>query len=148
MEIDQVQPLKRLITAGEAAIKNKVADFTQYGDYYNAYGPTESAICASVFKVAKGKEIEYSIVPIGRPICNTQIYIVNKDLGLMPVGLPGEICIGGAGLAKGDLKFPGLNPDMFFEKPFFSPPPIVPNGGVCKRLSHCNTKLHATLFNT
>ncbi len=118
MEIDQVQPLKRLITAGEAAIKNKVADFTQYGDYYNAYGPTESAICASVFKVAKGKEIEYSIVPIGRPICNTQIYIVNKDLGLMPVGLPGEICIGGAGLARGYLNLPGLTADRFIENPF------------------------------
>src|SRR5258708_6681949 len=118
MEIDQVQPLKRLITAGEAAIKNKVADFTQYGDYYNAYGPTESAICASVFKVAKGKEIEYSIVPIGRPICNTQIYIVNKDLGLMPVGLPGEICIGGGGVCRGGLHLPGLTADRFIENPF------------------------------
>src|SRR5258708_10311490 len=133
MEIDQVQPLKRLITAGEAAIKNKVADFTQYGDYYNAYGPTESAICASVFKVAKGKEIEYSIVPIGRPICNTQIYIVNKDLGLMPVGLPGEICIGGAGLARGDPNFPGLTPATVLENTFFSHQPRDPAGGLGKR---------------
>jgi amino acid adenylation domain-containing protein/non-ribosomal peptide synthase protein (TIGR01720 family)/FkbM family methyltransferase len=118
MQIENIQSLKKLITAGEAAIKNKAEEFSSFGDYYNAYGPTESSICASIFKIDKGQTIENSMVPIGRPISNTLIYILNERQGLIPLGSVGEICIGGSGLARGYLNNPELTAAKFVPNPF------------------------------
>lgn len=118
IQIEKIQNLKKLVTAGEAAIKSKVVEFSSYGDYYNAYGPTETSICASVFKVDKGSEMDGNIVPIGVPISNTQIYIVDERQSLVPIGSVGEICIGGTGLARGYLNKPELTAKKFVSNPF------------------------------
>jgi amino acid adenylation domain-containing protein len=118
LDIQQLQGLKKLITAGEAAILEKAALFNQYGDYYNAYGPTESSIWASVYEVKKGAGISGLTVPIGAAIPNTKLYILNAQEMLVPVGIIGEICISGEGLARGYLNNQALTDEKFVPHPF------------------------------
>jgi len=118
MDIEKVRTLKKLITAGEQAIPEQAASFLQHGVYYNAYGPTESSICASIFKVNRGVQAPDRNIPIGAPIANTQLYIVDDQGALMPIGAIGEICIGGAGLARGYWHNPDLTAEKFIADPF------------------------------
>ncbi|RLJ72738.1 non-ribosomal peptide synthetase [Pedobacter alluvionis] len=118
LNIDNMKPLRKLITAGEPAHKNKVEEFLTVGTYFNAYGPTESSICATVLSLEKNSIITQPNVPMGKPIDNTQIYILDELLALVPIGLMGEIFIGGDGLARGYLNKKSLTDEKFIENPF------------------------------
>ncbi|MEH2095022.1 condensation domain-containing protein, partial [Nostoc sp.] len=83
---------------------------------HNLYGPTEACIDATFWNCQR--EIYPQVVPIGRPISNTQIYILDQNLQPVPVGVPGELHIGGAGLAKGYLNLPELTQEKFIPNPF------------------------------
>ncbi|MEX0805585.1 MAG: amino acid adenylation domain-containing protein [Candidatus Binatia bacterium] len=89
-------------------------------DLYNQYGPTEACIDATFWKCEQG-DFQQS-VPIGRPIANTQIYLLDSHLHLVPVGVPGEIYIGGDGLARGYLNRPELTAEKFIANPFSNEP--------------------------
>ncbi|MEW7281161.1 amino acid adenylation domain-containing protein [Aquimarina sp. 2201CG1-2-11] len=82
---------------------------------WNEYGPTEATVgCVKYKYVASGR----STVPIGKPVTNTQIYILNSELGLQPIGVIGELCIGGVQVARGYLNREELTRDKFIENPF------------------------------
>src|SRR6185369_14012963 len=83
----------------------------------NSYGPTEATVVATVWEVGeeKGEERE---VPIGRAIDNVEVYVVDGELGLVPVGVRGELCVGGKGLARGYLKQAGLTAEKFRPNPY------------------------------
>ncbi|MBD0265894.1 MAG: amino acid adenylation domain-containing protein, partial [Tolypothrix sp. Co-bin9] len=83
----------------------------------NEYGPTETVVGCCIYKVPDGKHFSGSI-PIGRPIANTQLYILNESLQPQPIGVPGELYIGGAGLARGYLNRPELTTEKFISNPF------------------------------
>jgi amino acid adenylation domain-containing protein len=83
----------------------------------NEYGPTETVVGCCVYTVPKGDRGLASI-PIGRPIANTQLYVLSQTLQPLPVGVPGELYIGGAGLARGYLKQPELTAERFVPNPF------------------------------
>ncbi|MCR3761893.1 amino acid adenylation domain-containing protein, partial [Clostridium felsineum] len=83
----------------------------------NGYGPTEATICTTFYKYIKGKDYG-KIVPIGRPLNNTQIYILDKNNKLMPPGTVGELCIAGAGIARGYLNRPDLTAEKFVDNPY------------------------------
>jgi len=83
---------------------------------FNEYGPTEATVACSVYEINKSKE--YQTIPIGRPIWNTQMYILDTHLNLVPIGVEGEIYIGGVGLARGYLNQPGLTAERFISNPF------------------------------
>jgi acyl-CoA synthetase (AMP-forming)/AMP-acid ligase II len=85
---------------------------------WNLYGPTESTIWSTLYRV---KSVE-GTVPIGRPIANTEIYILDGYLKPVPIGVPGELHIGGAGLARGYLKRPDLTAEKFIGHPFSTDP--------------------------
>jgi len=80
---------------------------------WNMYGPTETTIWSAVNPVEKGKPIL-----IGHPIANTQFYVVDRHLQPVPVGVPGELLIGGEGLARGYLNRPELAAEKFIANPF------------------------------
>ncbi|NER25603.1 MAG: amino acid adenylation domain-containing protein [Symploca sp. SIO1C2] len=86
------------------------------GQVWNLYGPTETTIWSSITQV--DNNLNGSSVPIGRAINNTQVYILDKQLQPVPIGVPGEIYIGGAGLAKGYLNRPELTQEKFILNPF------------------------------
>jgi FkbM family methyltransferase len=81
---------------------------------WNMYGPTETTIWSSLERIAAEPER----ITIGRPIANTQIYLLDQRLNPVPVGVPGRLYIGGAGLARGYLKRPELTAERFVPDPF------------------------------
>lgn len=85
--------------------------------FVNEYGPTETVVGCCVYQVPNDQHIS-GPVPIGRPIANTQIYVLNQYLQPVPIGLPGELYIGGIGLAHGYLNQPELTAERFLPNPF------------------------------
>jgi acyl carrier protein len=86
--------------------------------FYNLYGPTECTVAATVARI----EVARTQPTIGRPIANTQIYLVDPQLNPVPVGVHGELCIGGLGLARGYLRRPALTAERFIPNPFSHEP--------------------------
>ncbi len=110
--------LRLVITSGEALSDELKNNF--YLDIsaqlHNLYGPTEASIDVTHFYCNPHGGL--SVVPIGTPISNTQIYILNESLNPSPIGVSGEIYIGGAGLARGYLNRPDLTAERFIPNPF------------------------------
>ncbi|MBW4613204.1 MAG: amino acid adenylation domain-containing protein [Desmonostoc vinosum HA7617-LM4] len=114
LPVDELPALQTLIVAGEACPANLVDKWSGGRRFFNAYGPTESTVCATVAQCQQGKQAP----PIGRPIDNTQIYILDSDLQPVPIGVPGELYIAGVGLARGYLNRPDLTNEKFIPNPF------------------------------
>lgn len=116
----QCQPkgLRILITGGAAADPQIVKSSVGNGRYVNAYGPTESTVQATFWEYQRNTEVP-SKIPIGKPIDNTKIYIMNSG-ELCGIGIPGEICIAGAGVARGYLNRDELTAQKFSDDPFGS----------------------------
>ncbi|SFB79726.1 non-ribosomal peptide synthetase [Pseudoalteromonas denitrificans] len=93
----ELSTLKILITAGEPANFDDAAYYSQKMQYFNAYGPTEVSVCATIEKVTDPSLYNQSI-PIGKPLANVDVFVLGKT-SLAPVGVPGELCIMGEGLA-------------------------------------------------
>ncbi|HEU5380231.1 MAG TPA: amino acid adenylation domain-containing protein [Ktedonobacteraceae bacterium] len=114
--------LRRVICSGEALLYRTVERFyaTLTCGLHNLYGPTEAAIDVSYWPCS----LDYpgKIVPIGRPIANIQLYVVDKHLHPQPVGVPGELCIGGVGLAAGYYHRDDLTQKSFVRNPFSQDP--------------------------
>lgn len=81
---------------------------------WNMYGPTETTIWSGVYRVTSAK----GTVPIGQPIANTQFYILDAHLNATPIGVPGELHIGGDGLARGYMNRPELRAEKFIPDPY------------------------------
>ncbi|AFZ17608.1 non-ribosomal peptide synthetase [Allocoleopsis franciscana] len=110
--------LKRVICSGEALPFELTQRFFARLDaeLHNLYGPTEAAIDVTFWQCQR--QSERQTVPIGRPIANTQIYILDSHLTPTPIGVPGELYIGGDGLARGYLNRPELTAEKFIPNPF------------------------------
>jgi amino acid adenylation domain-containing protein len=113
---EELPALQTLVVAGEACPPQLARRWAEGRRFINAYGPTETTVCATS-GIYDG-ESECLTVPIGRPISNTQIYVLDDDLGPVPIGVPGELYIGGAGLARGYLGRAGLTGERFVPSPF------------------------------
>jgi aspartate racemase len=88
----------------------------------NGYGPTENTTFTCCYSIPQGLAKDTTTIPIGRPIANTDVYILDQYLQLVPVGVPGELYTGGDGLARGYLKRPDLTEEKFISHPFSSDP--------------------------
>jgi amino acid adenylation domain-containing protein len=84
------------------------------GTLFNLYGPTETTIWSSIARIEEREET----ITIGRPIANTALYVLGSGRQLQPVGVPGELAIGGAGVARGYLRRPELTAEKFVPDPF------------------------------
>ena len=115
---EEVAVISRLITGGEAANPAFVEAHAPVGDFYNAYGPTEIAICASMWRLPKGGQLREGIVPIGSALPNTQLYILNEAMQEVPQGHKGQLYVGGAGVAAGYLNLPEQTAEKFIDNPF------------------------------
>ncbi|MFI2612906.1 amino acid adenylation domain-containing protein, partial [Kitasatospora sp. NPDC018616] len=115
--------LRTVVFGGEAADAATVRAVLREGApgrLLHGYGPTENTTFSSVHVVTALAE-DAATVPIGRPIDNSHLYVVDSGLRLVPRGVPGELCVGGAGLAHGYRGRPGLTADRFVPDPFGAP---------------------------
>ncbi|MBR8837984.1 MAG: amino acid adenylation domain-containing protein [Stigonema ocellatum SAG 48.90 = DSM 106950] len=111
---EKLPALQTIIVAGEACSAELIRQWSAGRNFFNAYGPTEASVCATIAKCTDGDQK----ISIGRPIANTQIYILDSHLQQVPVGVPGELHIGGAGLARGYFNRPELTQEKFIPNPF------------------------------
>ncbi|SMD41575.1 amino acid adenylation domain-containing protein [Aquiflexum balticum DSM 16537] len=102
-----------MTTGGEALGEETKNLLAQTGKLWNLYGPTETTITSTFKKMEVGEK-----VTIGKPIDNTSVYILGPDGGLNPIGIPGELCIGGKGVGRGYLNRPELTAQKFLPDPF------------------------------
>ncbi|MEH2192673.1 MAG: amino acid adenylation domain-containing protein [Nostoc sp.] len=112
--------LKYLLFGGEAVDPKWVQEVLEKGapqQLLHVYGPTENTTFSSWYLV-ENLPTTATTIPIGRPIANTQIYILDEYLEPVPVGVPGELHLGGAGLARGYLNRPELTDEKFIPNPF------------------------------
>jgi natural product biosynthesis luciferase-like monooxygenase protein len=114
--LDALRPLRKLLVGGEALPSSLAGPLASAlaGDLINVYGPTETTVWSTTSRIDRSG----GPVTIGRPIANTQIYIVDKHLRLVPVGVAGELCIGGDGVTRGYLDRPELTAERFVPDPF------------------------------
>jgi len=118
-----ILPRKYLIAGGEAfswELAMRLRELNPHCEIINHYGPTEATIGSLTFTLCQSTDhsLGSSTVPIGRPIANAEIYILNEYLDPVPVGVPGELYIAGAGIARGYLNNPEQTFDRFIPNPF------------------------------
>ncbi|MBC9929269.1 non-ribosomal peptide synthetase [Chitinophaga qingshengii] len=114
-----IPSLRRIFSSGEALEKHQVSRMMTLKEYCSAelsnlYGPTEATIDVTWFDVTNDN---YPRIPIGYPIDNIRIYILDNSLQIQPAGVPGELCIAGIGLARGYLNRPELTAERFVTHP-------------------------------
>ncbi|WP_143281753.1 non-ribosomal peptide synthetase, partial [Caballeronia cordobensis] len=110
--------LREIIVAGEAcppSLARQSSTLPRPVSLYNEYGPTEATVWATAYRCLQE---ESNPVPIGRPIANTRIYLLDAQRRLMPVGAVGELYVGGAGVGRGYLNRPELTVERFIDDPF------------------------------
>jgi surfactin family lipopeptide synthetase A len=110
----ELPDLRTIIVAGEACPPDLANQWSSGRRFINGYGPTEATVCATTAICTDSN----SPLPIGRPIANTQAYILDRHLQPVPIGIPGELHIGGAGLARGYLNRADLTAAKFISNPF------------------------------
>jgi amino acid adenylation domain-containing protein/non-ribosomal peptide synthase protein (TIGR01720 family) len=122
------ESVRLVILGGDKASPERFITWNKLGGYkirlLNTYGPTETTIVSTSYETTRSdKQMEKPAdLPIGRPIANTQAYILNQNLQPVPIGIPGELHIGGVGLAHGYLKRPDLTAEIFIPNPFSKEP--------------------------
>jgi amino acid adenylation domain-containing protein len=120
--------LRLTIIGGEKAAPERLAQWQKIvGDrlrLLNTYGPTETTVVATMWEPAESdrKDVPPRELPIGRPISNIQTYVLDRYLQPVPIGVGGELYIGGAGLARGYLNRPELTAEKFIPNPFSDEP--------------------------
>ncbi len=130
--------VKRLILGGENLsvnlAKNIYKNFAGNIEIYNEYGPTETAVGCMIYKYNLISDNGKS-VPIGRPISNAKVYILDKNLKPVPIGVKGELYISGDGVARGYINKPKLTKEKFIENPFIEGLKMYKTGDLARRLS-------------
>ncbi|HKV36649.1 MAG TPA: amino acid adenylation domain-containing protein [Pyrinomonadaceae bacterium] len=112
--------VKCLVVGGEALYGEQLAFWREHAPgtmVVNEYGPTESVVGCCVYAAAAG-QVEAGPVPIGKPIANTRLYVLDQHQQPAPLGVVGELYVGGDGVGRGYLNRPGLTAERFVPNPF------------------------------
>lgn len=126
---EKILPKKCLILGGEALnwqLVDKIQQYNPKCQIFNHYGPTETTVGVCTFAIPQETNTSISAtVPLGKPLANTQIYLLDRSLQPVPIGVPGEIYIGGKNLARGYFNQPELTAEKFIS---ISPAPRAKEG--------------------
>ncbi|SEN19156.1 non-ribosomal peptide synthase domain TIGR01720/amino acid adenylation domain-containing protein [Stigmatella aurantiaca] len=117
LEPGSLPSLETVAAAGEACTPELVGRWKPGRRFINAYGPTEVTICAT-----QNSQVEAARPTIGRALPNVQVYVLDEAQRVVPVGVAGELCVGGAGLARGYLGRAELTAERFIPNPYSEEP--------------------------
>jgi natural product biosynthesis luciferase-like monooxygenase protein len=120
---EALRGLRVLLVGGEAlstSLASTLCELVEHGCVLNMYGPTETTIWSTAYTV-DAHATRHEVEPIGRPIANTQVYVVDDELQPVPIGATGELLLGGRGVARGYLGRPELTAERFVEHPIAGP---------------------------
>jgi amino acid adenylation domain-containing protein len=139
--LDSCHDLRRLYCGGELLSRDlaeRLSACLPRTELYNLYGPTEATIDALCG--VRNTHPDRDRVPIGRPISNVQVYLLDAHLNAVPIGIAGELYLGGAGLARGYLDRPDLTSEKFLPNPFSNEPGarLYRTGDLCRYLPDGN----------
>ncbi|MCA6113143.1 amino acid adenylation domain-containing protein, partial [Bradyrhizobium sp. CNPSo 4026] len=137
--VDRCTSLRRVLCSGEAlpaASVHKVRRVLPWTGLHNLYGPTEAAIDVTAWSCPD--DFDGTIVPIGRPIANTRVYLLDGHGAPVPFGAVGELYIGGAGVARGYLNQPELTAERFIANPFVAGDRLYKTGDLARYLPDGN----------
>ncbi|MGC9293249.1 MAG: non-ribosomal peptide synthetase [Acidobacteriaceae bacterium] len=131
--------VEHLLLGGEALPVSLVKTLRRVvkGEIYNIYGPTETTVWSTVYRIPRSVELA-SQVPIGRPLANTQAYILGPDLAPVPDGEAGELFLGGEGVVRGYWARPELTAERFLADPFVGAGRMYRTGDVARFLPDGN----------
>lgn len=136
-DLSYLKNLKEIMVGGEEFPKSILEILKKSTDakIYNLYGPTETTVWSTIQDLTYKNKID-----IGKPIDNTQIYIVDENINIQPIGVEGELCISGDGLARGYLNSPDLTQEKFIPNPFVKGGRLYKTGDLAKWLPDGNIK--------
>ncbi len=137
LPVEAVRTLRVLSTGGDRCLPERARVWSTGRRFFNVYGPTETTVVAAWYLVEQVAEDATSI-PIGFPLPGTQIYLLDALLQPVPEGVPGEIYIGGSGVARGYLHRPDLTAERFIPHPFSERPGarLYRTGDLARYLEH------------
>nr|WP_033438617.1 non-ribosomal peptide synthetase [Saccharothrix sp. NRRL B-16314] len=124
LEQGSVSPSRELVVGGEQLLGESLTEWRRRhpdAAVINEYGPTEATVGCAAYRLDPGQATPTGAVPVGRPTFNTQLYVLDSALRPVPPGVAGELYIGGAQLARGYLRRPGLTATRFVADPFGGP---------------------------
>ncbi|MFH6996224.1 amino acid adenylation domain-containing protein, partial [Flavobacterium sp. FlaQc-48] len=130
--------LGSLLVGGDVVLftyTNKLKELYPALEIINGYGPTENTTFSTTYSIDKVTE---KALPIGKPIKNSHVYITDSGLNLVPVGVVGELCVGGSGVALGYLNQPELTSEKFISNPFKTGERIYKTGDLARWLPDGN----------
>ena len=132
--VEECSSVQRVICSGEALpYELQERFFGRLGaELHNLYGPTEAAVDVTYWPCERGSARK--IVPIGRPVANTQMYVLDSSLNPVPVGVPGELYIGGVQVGRGYWGRPELTAEKFIPDPFVPGGRLYKTGDLCRWL--------------
>jgi amino acid adenylation domain-containing protein len=122
--LDDLRPLRQLLVGGDVLSVThvrKAMDALPGCRLINGYGPTEGTTFTCCHTITR-EDVQGTSIPIGRPISNTQVYLLDSTFQTVPMGEPGELCVAGDGLARGYLNQPALTAEKFVPHPFDDEP--------------------------
>jgi amino acid adenylation domain-containing protein len=121
----QVLPRRLLVLGGEASsweLVDRIERLAPELRIMNHYGPTETTVGVLTYALSRGARPAAPILPLGRPLPNSRMYVLDAQMAPTPTGVPGELYIGGAGVARGYLNQPELTKERFVKDPFSGSP--------------------------
>ncbi|MNV00812.1 Tyrocidine synthase 3 [compost metagenome] len=120
--------VNNIISAGEAVSFSDANFYRNFKKFTNAYGPTEASVCVTLCN--DSKYFYTDPIPIGRPIANMKVYVLDQNMQVQPIGVPGEIYISGVGIARGYLNQPERTADSFVKNPYYESSLMYKTGDV------------------
>ncbi|MFA8435578.1 MAG: amino acid adenylation domain-containing protein [Marinifilaceae bacterium] len=135
----------RLLVTGGSETNGKLINRFKNIRYINSYGPTETSVCATCWDTSEYEKINK--VVIGRPIRNIKTYVMNTQMQLQGIGLSGELCIAGVGVARGYMNQPELTNQQFVELPNFNDGILYRTGDSVRWLSDGNLEFLGRIDN-
>ncbi|XLS30271.1 non-ribosomal peptide synthase/polyketide synthase [Flavobacteriaceae bacterium M23B6Z8] len=126
--VDELSSLRVIISGGDVLLPKHIDQLIAHFDIYNTYGPSESTVCISYHRISSLENTSM----IGKPIVNRQVYILNDAHQLCPIGVSGELCVSGKGLAKEYLNAPELTKEKFLPNPVVKDSRIYKTGDAAR----------------